>query len=77
MYLMSEIADDMIGGFSCSWCGIYFEESHGYPVICRGCYRDWQKENNSKGKRELLRMCGVQLANEKELCEGEKWIWKW
>lgn len=35
---MGEIADDMINGFCCSYCGIYFEEEHGFPVLCKSCY---------------------------------------
>lgn len=34
---MDEIADDMINGLSCSWCGIYFTEEHGHPVVCKEC----------------------------------------
>ncbi len=22
------------------WCGIYFEHSHGYQVLCHGCWKD-------------------------------------
>jgi len=35
---MGEIADDMINGACCSLCGVYFEEEHGYPVVCESCY---------------------------------------
>ncbi len=35
---MGDIADDMVEGFSCSHCGIYFEVAHGYPVLCENCY---------------------------------------
>lgn len=34
---MGQVANDMINGLSCSECGIYFEESHGYPVVCSSC----------------------------------------
>lgn len=37
---MGEIADDMISGFSCSGCGVYFEEEHGFPVLCEDCFKD-------------------------------------
>jgi hypothetical protein len=36
---MGEIAEDMIDGASCSMCGIYFEREHGYPVLCKGCWK--------------------------------------
>lgn len=32
------IAEMMIEGKQCSWCGIMFTEEHGYPVICENCY---------------------------------------
>lgn len=35
---MGQMADDSINGFACSWCGEYFEDEHGYPVLCRKCY---------------------------------------
>ena len=51
---MGEIADDALEGFACSWCGIYFEEPHGYPVLCQTCY-------GKQGEGDLP------LATEKEL----------
>ena len=41
---MGEIADDMLDGFMCSWCGVYFVEEHGYPVACDSCWQDAKKE---------------------------------
>jgi len=35
---MGEMAEDMINGACCSLCNVYFEEEHGYPVACNGCY---------------------------------------
>ena len=49
---MGEIADDMINGNSCSLCGVYFCEGHGYPVACTDC---WDPD------------CGFQKATEEEL----------
>lgn len=37
---MGEIADDIIDGACCALCGVYFEEEHGYPVLCSDCYKD-------------------------------------
>lgn len=37
---MGEIANDMIDGFCCSCCGIYFTEEHGFPVYCEECWED-------------------------------------
>ena len=41
---MGEIADDMIEGASCQWCGQYFTEEHGYPVVCSECWATASKE---------------------------------
>ncbi len=54
---MGEIADDVIEGFSCSHCGIYFDQSHGYPVLCEDCYH-----NETPDER-----AGIPKATENEL----------
>jgi len=49
---MGQIAEDMIDGTCCSWCGMYFEDkanpdklpSHGYPVVCKDCGKDYSDE---------------------------------
>jgi len=46
---MGEIANDMIDGLMCSLCGTYFEEEHGYPVVCRGCWGELTPEQIKKG----------------------------
>ena len=33
------LAEDKLDGLSCSWCGVYFEGEHGYPVLCRDCWK--------------------------------------
>jgi rubredoxin len=45
---MGEIADDMVNGFSCSLCGIYFQEEHGYPVVCETCWNDLNKREKKQ-----------------------------
>ncbi len=62
---MGEIANGIIDGLACSWCGIYFEKEHGFPVICRSCFKDWKKLNHA-GKKQLINMTGFQVAFEKE-----------
>jgi len=50
-------ADDMVEGFVCAWCGQYFEQSHGYPVLCRECWKDASKTERrdyQKASEELL-----------------------
>ncbi len=68
---MGQTADDAVEGFACSWCGIYFEESHGYPVICTGCFKEWKKNegigSESKAKKALLEKYALQVATNPEL----------
>ena len=54
---MGEMAEALIEGDQCSHCGQFFEESHGYPVLCQACYR-----SASKAERDVL-----QQAIHKEL----------
>lgn len=63
---MGEIADDMIDGDCCSWCGLYFKKGHGFPVICRGCFKDWKKEEKT-GKKRFTEETGLQVATIEEL----------
>ena len=37
---MGDISDDIVDGFQCSWCGVCFEQEHGYPVVCKDCGDD-------------------------------------
>lgn len=57
---MGEIAEDIFNGSNCSWCGQYFEEKHGYPVVCKSCA-------DGKSNAQLLQESGVQNAINKEL----------
>ena len=43
-----QVADDMLEGFMCSNCGIYFDEPHGFPVLCDGCWKTAEKEGRVK-----------------------------
>lgn len=36
---MGEIANDIITGYCCSLCGVYFEEAHNHPVVCKDCWK--------------------------------------
>lgn len=38
------IAEDIIDGWCCQLCGVYFEEEHGYPVVCESCYNELSEE---------------------------------
>ncbi len=37
------MAQDMILGLSCSYCGVYFEKANGCPVLCTSC---WDEGDN-------------------------------
>jgi hypothetical protein len=37
---MGEIAEAIYEGAQCSECGVCFQESHGYPVLCEDCHKD-------------------------------------
>lgn len=53
---MGEYADDLIDGACCSLCQCYFEDDHGYPVVCKTCWHGMTKAERK----------GYQLATEKE-----------
>ena len=37
---MGDMADAAINGENCSLCGVEFEHEHGFPVLCRSCWKD-------------------------------------
>lgn len=50
---MGEIADDMISGLCCTFCGVYFQSEHGYPVLCLNCWKyAMRKEKTETGLQE-------------------------
>ena len=51
--IMGEIADDMIGGHCCSWCGIYFTNEHSYPVVCNECWKDATKDERKDVQKAI------------------------
>lgn len=61
---MGEIADDYINGACCSECMYYFEEEHGYPVLCKECWDENVEEGEiSKGEvKEGITKNGLQRA---------------
>lgn len=56
---MGELASDAADGALCSWCGVYFNGAHGYPVVCQSCAKD-------STPRELTKL-GLQIATRSEL----------
>lgn len=41
---MGEIAERMVAGGQCSWCGNEFIALHGYPVLCSSCFSNQCKD---------------------------------
>lgn len=44
---MGEIADGMVSGASCSWCGLPFADEHGFPVLCPECFNGASKRDRA------------------------------
>jgi len=53
---MGEIADAMIDGECCELCGQYFAEDHGYPVVCKGCWSELDKEERQAHQRAIFNL---------------------
>lgn len=58
---MGDAADDIIEGRTCSTCGEFFEGEHGYPVVCKQCWREMTPRERKQYQR----------ANYPTLGEGE------
>ena len=50
---MGEIADMIIEGGMCEWCGVVFRENHNYPVLCWDCWDNATKEERKGHQRSL------------------------
>jgi len=48
------VADDIIDGWCCQLCGVYFEEEHGYPVVCESCYDSMSYKDTKKFQKQTL-----------------------
>ena len=59
------LAGDILDGFSCSYCGVCFEKKHGYPVLCKDCWKNTIK--SMKTAKRILDKLGFQKAFLKEL----------
>ncbi len=72
---MGEIADDIINGFQCSWCGTCFEEEHGYPVACQSCWEEALEDvkNGEIKEKDVVRENGViiMISGVQKAIEGE------
>ncbi|KKL62948.1 hypothetical protein LCGC14_2180040 [marine sediment metagenome] len=34
---MGDIADQMLEGSMCQWCGEFIDDETGWPTVCAGC----------------------------------------
>jgi hypothetical protein len=50
---MGTTADDIVNGLQCSWCGTYFKEEHGYPVLCNDCYKHATKAEREEVQKSI------------------------
>ncbi len=62
---MGELAQDKISGLSCSRCGVYFEDEHGFPVLCDSCWKEAIDKHESE--KVILHNFGLQKAINSEL----------
>ena len=46
---MGDIADAIIGGEMCEWCGVWLEDDDDWPHLCPECERE--KKKDEKGKK--------------------------
>ncbi len=60
---MGEIAEDMIDGTACQFCGQYFQDpkkydyvyTHGYPVVCWDCWNGLDKKDKKNYEKSKVR----------------------
>lgn len=48
------LAEDLINGACCHWCGVYFEQEHGYPVLCNDCFDDDAEDSQEAGLQRAI-----------------------
>ena len=51
---MTELTDDIINGFQCAWCEVYFEKEHGYQVVCDHCWEHATNEERKSGVKKAI-----------------------
>lgn len=65
---MGEMADDLVDGTTCSWCGAFFVDengniyTHGYPVVCKQCFHTATKKEQHQARKD-----GLQVATKDTL----------
>lgn len=53
--MCGEHADDMVDGFCCSYCGMYFIEPNGFPCLCDECWDETKKSDRAGLQRSLYK----------------------
>lgn len=48
------VADEKVNGESCEFCGIEFRKAHGYPVVCKGCWKDMTPEERRQHQQARI-----------------------
>lgn len=70
---MGEIADMMLEGMMCQWCGEFLDEDDGYPVVCAGCQRQHgvdefgdpvEPKSGKRPKNIPCEICGKAFSSE-------------
>lgn len=59
---MGQASEDILDGTVCSWCGEFFTEPHGYPVLCADCIKD---------DPAAARKAGLVPATKRLLCDED------
>ena len=52
---MDEQEEMVLNGEQCSWCGVMFDGEHGYPVVCRDCWKDAKTSERKGVQKATLR----------------------
>lgn len=53
-YCVGEIADMIVDGGMCEWCGTVFTQDYGYPVVCSDCWNNATPEERN-GRQKAFR----------------------
>lgn len=51
---MGEIADMMLEGEMCQYCGVYIDSDNGYPTPCAGCASEEAEDEGEDLDREKV-----------------------
>lgn len=69
---MGEIADQILEGQMCQWCGEYLGDGDGYPTICAGCQAEEGVDAHGNKPGQKPRTVGKLLDPRTIICEYGK-----